>query len=156
MSRRPAKGHITTDSPLLLGPNELSSTSGISMRFRAAHDLKSITSENDALVSASQRARRLLRLNRSREALVDPDIFSNPAWIIMLDLFVRDFDGQLTTVMSACVGAGAPATTALRYLNGLVARGLVARNPSETDLRTIHVALTEQGRACMLELLCVS
>ena len=102
--------------------------------------------------SARDRAEEVLQLNRQRMAIVGAELFGDPAWNIMLDLFVREADGKETTVTSACIGADAPSTTALRHLAHLVERQLVHRITCSVDHRKVYVRLTDDGRARMLKL----
>ena len=101
---------------------------------------------------ARDRAEEVLQLNRQRMAIVGAELFGDPAWNIMLDLFVRETDGKETTVTSACIGADAPSTTALRHLAHLVERQLVHRTTCSVDHRKVYVRLTDDGRARMLKL----
>ena len=53
-------------------------------------------------------------------------LFVDPAWDILLDIFIRQARGELVSVKSASVGSVAPASTALRWLNQLEAEGIIA------------------------------
>jgi hypothetical protein len=53
---------------------------------------------------------------RKRAEFVPSALLAEPAWDILLDLYIRQAQGKRTTVSSACVGAIVPATTALRWL----------------------------------------
>lgn len=102
---------------------------------------------------ARDHAEATLRLNRSRTAIVGAELFADPAWNIMLDLFVRGVDGETTTVSSACIGADVPSTTALRHLTVLLKHGLIERHACTRDQRVMYVQLTGEGHARMLKLL---
>ena len=102
--------------------------------------------------TARDRAEEALQISRQRVAIVGAELFGDPAWNILLDLFVREADGKETTVTSACVGADAPSTTALRHLAHLVERQLVLRTTCSVDHRKVYVRLTDDGRARMLKL----
>jgi hypothetical protein len=60
-------------------------------------------------------ARRYLRHRRERERLL-PDLFADPAWDILLDLFAASIERRPVSVSSACVAAAVPPTTALRWI----------------------------------------
>lgn len=100
-----------------------------------------------------QVARRLYDLRRRRDAIMDGGLFSEPAWDILLDLFVSHHDGRQLSVSAVCIGARAPSATALRYLTMLQDAGLVHRTRAETDGRRSHVQLSPTGRQRMVELL---
>lgn len=102
---------------------------------------------------ARDAAVRLIRLRRKREAEFGERFFADPAWDILLDLFVRGLDDRATSVSSACIGACVPSTTALRHLAILAEAGLVKRVVSGTDQRVQHVTLTQKAQAIMVRLL---
>jgi len=90
------------------------------------------------LAAALHRARR-----RRDEAT--PGLFSEPAYDILLDLFVAHGEGRLISISSAAIASGAPGTTALRYIEALVLRGFIARRPDHLDGRRSYLLLTEAG-----------
>ncbi|MEZ5743635.1 MAG: winged helix DNA-binding protein [Sphingomonadaceae bacterium] len=76
-------------------------------------------------------------------------ILGEPAWDIMVDLFIQYCDRRRISVSSALVASNVPSTTALRYIEHLVHEGLVARTPSEHDKRVTFVELTSEGFEAM-------
>jgi len=92
-------------------------------------------------------AREEYDLRRSRHCFLDEDLFAEPAWDILLDLFASDVEGRKISVTSSCVASGVPRSTAMRYLVELEERGLVRRNCSEVDGRVHYLSLTEHGTA---------
>jgi predicted transcriptional regulator len=72
-------------------------------------------------------------------------MFGEPTWELLLDLFVQSQRWNEVTVTSACIAAGVPTTTALRYLSALIDAGLVERKPSQADKRMHLVVLTDRG-----------
>lgn len=95
----------------------------------------------------------LCRQHRRRAALFGEGLFSDPAWDILLDLYVQRERGRWISVSSACLAAQAPQATALRHLNKLVDRGLVLREADTEDRRRTFVALSDEGSAKMAEYL---
>ena len=85
----------------------------------------------------------IIRGRRLRENFFDAVLFADPAWDILLDLYLARLEQRRTTVSSLCAAAATPATTALRYINALVDRGLVVRNAHKLDQRVVHVELTD-------------
>ena len=79
----------------------------------------------------------------------DESLFGEPAWDILLDLFIAGLERKLLPVTSACIGAAVPTTTALRWLALLEERGQVIREPDPTDARRAHVRLSPEARARM-------
>lgn len=107
----------------------------------------------DEVQRARSEASRLVEVRRRRERLFGNRLFGDPAWDILLDLFIQRLDGRDTTITSACIGSGAPQTTALRYLGGLIERGLVVRRASSNDRRVQYVDLSPVGFERMVGIL---
>lgn len=75
----------------------------------------------------------------------DPDLFGEPAWDILLDLFIAEADGKPVSVSSACIGSASPPTTGLRWLGVLAEQGLVDRQHDPQDQRRVLVRLTDKA-----------
>jgi len=105
---------------------------------------------NPALVEI---AKRLYDMRKVRDQLLGDTLFSEPAWDILLDLFISDHEARQLSVSAVCIGARAPSATALRYLTMLQDAGLVERTRDERDGRRSHVQLTILGRRRMAGLL---
>ena len=98
-------------------------------------------------------ARQLHRERRLRDASFPPGLFGEGIWDILLDLFASEADDRKVRVSSACIAACVPASTALRYLSEMERLGMIVRSPSPDDRRGQYVALSEDCRAEMRELL---
>ena len=98
-------------------------------------------------------AKRLYALRKVRDDLLGAALFSEPAWDILLDLFISDHEDRRLSVSAVCIGARAPSATALRYLSMLQDAGLVERTRDERDARRSHVQMTPLGRRRMANLL---
>jgi DNA-binding MarR family transcriptional regulator len=77
------------------------------------------------------------------------NLFGEPAWDILLDLYASEVEGRQVSISSACVASSVPATTALRWLNTLADSGLVARAPDGSDARRSNLELTPLGRSSL-------
>jgi ActR/RegA family two-component response regulator len=64
---------------------------------------------------------------------------SEPEWLMVVDAYEAAVDGLACNVTSICRASGEPYATAYRYLNRLVASGLLYKQPSERDTRVIEV-----------------
>lgn len=96
-------------------------------------------------------ARRTYRDRRSRAAVFgDETLFGEPAWDLLLDLFIAAKERKRVPVTSACIGASVPTTTALRWLAVLEERGLVLREADPSDARRIFVRLSADAYARMV------
>ena len=100
--------------------------------------------------SPSPRLAQLHRRRRSRALFFDESLFGEPAWDVLLDLFIAAKERKRVPVTSACIGAAVPTTTALRWLTILEDRGLVLREADPTDARRIFVRLTADAYAKMV------
>lgn len=89
--------------------------------------------------------RAIQQLRNRRKDLLGCDLFGDPAWDILLDLYAAGLEGRTVSVTSACIASGAPDTTALRYLCHLEKAGLVERRQDIADGRRRFVRLTEAG-----------
>lgn len=95
-------------------------------------------------------ARQAYTLRRKRAAIFgNPDLFGEPAWDILLDLYIAHGEGKQVSVSSACIGSAAPSTTGLRWLGVLADEGLVVREADADDHRRVLVRLTPAGQAAM-------
>lgn len=84
----------------------------------------------------------LIRARQSRARYLPGRLFTEPAWEMLLDLLRAELTHERITVSSACIAAGVPATTGLRWLKTLVDEGLVLREYDLTDGRRTFVALS--------------
>lgn len=82
---------------------------------------------------------------RRRDQYFQADMFAEPAWDMLLDLYVQHYRKRPVSVHSLCIAAAVPATTALRWITKLIDHDLVLRQPSSIDNRVIHVSLTQRG-----------
>lgn len=90
-------------------------------------------------------ARSLYRARR-RRAGVFPEasaLFAEPAWDMMLDLYLARIEGRQVSVGSASIAADVPATTALRWIAKLELMGLVERSSDPLDARRSYIAMTD-------------
>jgi len=101
---------------------------------------------SDALLAF---ARESYAIRRRRGRYLPPDLFGEPTWDILLDLYVATRENRPVPTTSACIGAHVPPTTALRWLRILEERGLVEREDDGRDGRRTFVRLTGQGLAAM-------
>lgn len=100
----------------------------------------------------AQLAREIYSTRRRRSAIFgNPELFGEPAWDILLDLYVADVEGKPVSVSSACIGSAAPPTTGLRWLGVLAEQDLILREHDPDDQRRVLVRLTESGLAAMDE-----
>lgn len=100
-------------------------------------------------LTRGEAAQLLLKARRKRDSIFGADLFEDPAWNIMLDLYSSTLRGKTVTVSDLCVASGTSATTALRRIGTLVDLGLIERVPDAADRRRVLVNQTDFGRAAM-------
>lgn len=105
--------------------------------------------DTDLVLAASA----ILRMRRRRDRHLPADLFAEPAWDILLELFIAGERRQPVTVTQACSGSGVPTTTALRWIKLLEQRGCLARARHEHDGRIVYLSLTPESREAMQALL---
>jgi DNA-binding MarR family transcriptional regulator len=93
-----------------------------------------------------QMARATVKSRKLRSRVLPNSMFGEPAWDMLLALYVVDRRGARETISKLCLSSGAPSTTALRWLDYLEQQKLVARRQSSTDRRVVFVDLTDSGR----------
>ena len=86
---------------------------------------------------ATQR-RRILR----RQLLGADELFGEPAWDMLLDLFVHECQGKQLAMSSLCIAAGIPESSAMRLAQRLCDAGLLVRLPDPADGRRSFMKIT--------------
>ena len=104
-------------------------------------------------ITQQKRIRSILAARRARAQKFDRDLFADPAWDMLLELYYAHLGQFDLSVSSLCSGSGVPATTALRWINTMESRGLLQRRPDPTDKRRIFVAISQDAADGMCEVL---
>lgn len=99
------------------------------------------------------RARHARQLRATMSAFLPRDLLVDPAWDMMLDLFVAAGTGERLCVKDLRLMSGESAAGAMRRIDRLQESGLIARHPDPNDQRRVHVGLTEQGQMAMAAML---
>lgn len=94
-------------------------------------------------------AREIYAERRRRHRFLPADLFGEPTWDILIDLYIAYREDRRVPTTSSCIGAHVPPTTALRWLRILEARDLVEREDDGRDGRRTFVRLTPQGLTAM-------
>lgn len=87
--------------------------------------------------------REIIKLRRMRERLLGEDLFADPGWDILLDLFAAREEGQQVSVSSLCIAAAVPPTTALRWITNMTEAGYLVRRQDPHDARRVYIELSE-------------
>jgi DNA-binding MarR family transcriptional regulator len=94
-------------------------------------------------------ARAILDDRRRRSEIFNPAMFGEPAWELLLTLFVNDRHGARLTIGGLAQLAGAKLTTALRWLEYLEDQQFVRREQHPNDARTAFIELTDKAREAL-------
>ncbi|HMO74437.1 MAG TPA: winged helix DNA-binding protein [Sphingopyxis sp.] len=92
-------------------------------------------------------AREHIRQRRLREQFFPADMFADPVWDMMLDLYAAHYEGEEIPVSSLCIAAAVPATTALRWIKEMTAKGWLIRSRDPNDGRRVFLRLSDGARA---------
>lgn len=91
----------------------------------------------------------VIRARRLRTRYFPDELFADPAWDMMLELFRAELAQQRVAVSSLCLAAAVPATTALRWINTLVQKGMLNRRADPRDGRRVFVELAPETHDAM-------
>ncbi|WP_428628731.1 hypothetical protein [Sphingopyxis sp.] len=97
-------------------------------------------------VYRARQVRERIRQRRLREQKFSADLFSDPAWDMMLDLYAAQQEGGDVSVSSLCIAAAVPATTALRWIKRLTDEGWLVREDDTRDQRRTYLHLSSFAR----------
>jgi hypothetical protein len=111
-------------------------------------------SERDAALANREvtvaQVRAVIKARRARERYFAAELFSDPAWDMMLDLMAARLEGRAVSVSSLCIAATVPTTTALRWIRNLCDSGMFERRLDPHDARRALVQLSEPTAQAML------
>lgn len=87
--------------------------------------------------------RTILKHRRKRDEFFEGDLFADPAWDILLELYAAALGQSRLSTGSVTIGAAVPATTALRWIKSLEAKNLIERKADPLDGRRNFLSLSE-------------
>jgi hypothetical protein len=95
-------------------------------------------------------AKNAYAMRRTRDAIFGAsELFGEPAWDILLDLFIAHTENKPVSVSSACIGSAAPPTTGLRWLGVLTENEMIVREHDPEDQRRVLVRLSDKAIEAM-------
>ncbi|NJC05455.1 DNA-binding MarR family transcriptional regulator [Sphingomonas kaistensis] len=101
--------------------------------------------------SAVELARSVHHARRRRSEHFGPVLFSEPAWDMLLVLFIYgNRNEERLSVTRLAEYGDAQLTTAIRWLDYLESQRLIVRQQCEVDRRKYFVELSERGRTMMV------
>jgi hypothetical protein len=90
-------------------------------------------------------ARSIYRTRQRRTHYFDPSLFGEPAWDMLIDLFIAKIRGARVSSTSLCLAAGVPQATGLRWIQILEGQGLLRRFRAPDDGRLMLIEITAQA-----------
>ena len=87
----------------------------------------------------------LRAVRKIRARYFPSELFSDPCWEMLLDLYDAQLAAQQVTVTSLGAASGVPLTTAWRRMEALERNGLIERKADPADKRRILIRLTSGG-----------
>lgn len=128
--------------------DEIRVTSGCAT-FGPARELASKRVE-----TALKTAQRAFDERKTRTDFVgSSEMFGEPAWDMLLDLFIRQTKDEQISGQSVFINAEAPTATAKRWLKVLEQNGLISAHPDPAGSEVGRVHLTPTGYEGMLRYL---
>jgi DNA-binding MarR family transcriptional regulator len=91
----------------------------------------------------------LIKQRRKRDQVFGADLFADPAWDILLELYASELAQRRVPTGHLCDAAAVPATTALRWISLLEMKGMVCRRQDPLDGRRYFVSLSPDIRQRM-------
>jgi hypothetical protein len=96
-------------------------------------------------VIGAAEVRATIRARQMRSQFFAGDLFADPAWDMLLDLFAASLERRQVSVSSLCIAAAVPPTTALRWIGSLHDAGLFERHADPSDRRRAYIALSQKA-----------
>jgi CheY-like chemotaxis protein/DNA-binding MarR family transcriptional regulator len=87
----------------------------------------------------------LKTMRRLRSQYFPAELFSDPCWEMLLDLYDASLAGAEVTVTSLGAASGVPQTTALRRMETLQGHDLIVRTEDKADKRRTIIKLSDVG-----------
>lgn len=94
-----------------------------------------------------------IHFETERRKLAGGDLFGDAAWTMMLELLLAKMENNMLSVSSACIGSGAPMSTAMRLVSRLVQEGKLVKVPDPNDKRRDFLMLSDSMEKLLLQYL---
>lgn len=93
--------------------------------------------------------KRAIDARRLRKKFFGFELFADPAWDMLLQLFLAEISQRRVSVTSLTIAAEVPATTALRWIKTMTDAAIIRRRADPTDGRRIFVELSANASEAM-------
>jgi DNA-binding MarR family transcriptional regulator len=98
-----------------------------------------------AAAAEEAEVRWVIMARRMRDAAFSHELFADPAWDILLELYAAGLAQRRVSTSELCVCAAVPATTGLRWIEKLHRAGLLKRVDDSHDHRRVWVELLPEA-----------
>jgi DNA-binding MarR family transcriptional regulator len=98
---------------------------------------------------AAELVSQIIRARQKRATFFGSELFADPAWDIMLELFLGQLTQRKMAASDLSIATPVPMSTALRWVEKLAEGGWIRRRPDPSDYRRMFVELSAQGSAAM-------
>ena len=109
--------------------------------------LAAVTARSEQLVNGirlGEYVERMRKLRLKRNDVIGAELFSDPAWDMLLDLFASHDRGERVSAIALSLSSGVPQSTALRTIQRLEEKGLIVREGDPDDLRRSWIRATPE------------
>ena len=117
--------------------------------LRASAHASRVSLVQSARTGTERVVRNIIRTRAERRRFLPDHLFADPAWDMLLDLYLADILAKRVTVSSLCIASNVPSTTALRWIKTLEKEGLAERGHDPRDQRRRFISLSGNGLASM-------
>jgi len=94
-------------------------------------------------------AARMYKERRLRDQFLPSNLFADPAWDMLLDLYKAHYRRSDVSICSLCLASCVPTTTAHRWIDTMEDAKLFKRTCDQRDRRRVFIELTEGARLAM-------
>jgi DNA-binding MarR family transcriptional regulator len=150
------KGHLMSNprefhpDQLVQLSNEVSRIAGTLARLSTQPQALADHTTSDVIPEVSaEEVRAVIRARRLRTRYFSDELFADPAWDMMLELFRAELAQQRISISSLCMASAVPQTTALRWINTMVRSGLLCRHSDPVDGRRIFIELAPDTKEAL-------
>lgn len=110
-----------------------------------ADGMRAAPAADAAPTSMLDAAERILAQRKARTRFLPPSLFHEPAWEVLLSLYVAQGRGRTVNIKHLTQAVDAPVTTAQRWVDALAHMRLVHRVVDDLDRRRVELSLTQSA-----------
>lgn len=141
---------VRDDVSVALSPDEAALAKTILIKLVGHAVEGDLPAQRPGQQTAVELAKSVHLARKRRAEHFGPVLFSEPAWDMLLVLFIYgDRDEDRLSVSRLAEYGNAPLTTAIRWLDYLESQRMIVRRQCQNDRRKFFVELSQRGRSMM-------